>query len=63
MARTGKRKKTEEASRPSTFFIIALVLGFAVLVWWFMHFLPKPAQGGEQEQKSRISVTVEPILA
>jgi hypothetical protein len=43
-----KRKKEEE-SRPSLFFIIASIIGFAILVWWFFHFLPN--RGAEEGEK------------
>ena len=36
MSFKAKRKKTPEHGRPSLFFIIALVIGLALLVWAFV---------------------------
>lgn len=51
----GKAKREERG--PSLFFVIALILGFVVLVWWFLHFLPKRATGEEQGRAGRAGIT------
>jgi len=53
--RPGKRQK-EESSRPSIFFIIAILVGFAIVVWWFFHFLPDRHTGEEPEKSARTLV-------
>jgi len=40
---TTRRPKPKESSRPSIFFIIALAIGIALLVWAFSRVIRRPA--------------------
>ncbi len=51
-ARKPKRGKTDEPSRPSAFFLIVSVIGFLILIWWFIYFLPSRATGESEQQGS-----------
>lgn len=57
-ARKAAKGKHDDSSRPSTFFIIALILGFVVLVWWFMHFMLKKATGEKQGRSGVVEMVV-----
>ena len=39
---TTRRPKPKESTRPSLFFIIALLIGIALLVWTFSKVISKP---------------------
>ena len=54
--RRASKHAKDDGSRPSMFFIIALVVGFAILVWWFIHFLPERTTGTEPEKQGVIVV-------
>ena len=55
-ARRPGKKQQDERSGPSLFFIIALIIGFVILVWWFMHFMPERSTGEEPGKNARTMV-------
>jgi hypothetical protein len=60
--RTRKTRSPESSSRPSLFFIIALILGLALIAWGFMVSIPKPAGDGEERSGRVDPMPVPPAL-